>query len=123
MLANINQALLLATSNRSEASVGYATMDGDTSGSISPIAGIDKSFLRTWLAWAEAKIPALQQVNSLEPSAELRPLATKQVDEEDLMPYPILNALERWAFYERKSPSECQEVLFLTYGAHFSKEK
>jgi NAD+ synthase (glutamine-hydrolysing) len=123
MLANINQALLLATSNRSEASVGYATMDGDTSGSISPIAGIDKSFLRTWLAWAEAKIPALHQVNSLEPSAELRPLATKQVDEEDLMPYPILNALERWAFYERKSPSECQEVLFLTYGAHFSKEK
>lgn len=123
MLANINQALLLATSNRSEASVGYATMDGDTSGSISPIAGIDKRFLRTWLIWAETKIPALHQVNSLEPSAELRPLASKQVDEEDLMPYPILDALERWAFFERKSPADCQEILFATYGSQFSKEK
>ena len=123
MLANINQALLLATSNRSEASVGYATMDGDTSGSISPIAGIDKRFLRTWLIWAETKIPALHQVNSLEPSAELRPLASKQVDEEDLMPYPILDALERWAFFERKSPANCQEILFATYGSQFSKEK
>ena len=30
LLANLNNALLLATSNRSEAAVGYATMDGDT---------------------------------------------------------------------------------------------
>ncbi|MDB4791859.1 NAD(+) synthase, partial [Akkermansiaceae bacterium] len=42
MMANIRNALLLATSNRSEAAVGYATMDGDTSGGLSPIAGIDK---------------------------------------------------------------------------------
>ena len=53
MLANINNALLLTTSNRSEAAVGYATMDGDTSGSISPITGIDKHFLRGWLRWLE----------------------------------------------------------------------
>ena len=39
MLANIQGALLLATSNRSEAAVGYATMDGDTCGGLSPIAG------------------------------------------------------------------------------------
>ena len=45
MLANLNNALLLSTSNRSEAAVGYATMDGDTSGGLSPIAGIDKAFL------------------------------------------------------------------------------
>ncbi len=32
MLANIEGRLLLSTSNRSEAAVGYATMDGDTSG-------------------------------------------------------------------------------------------
>ena len=38
MLANIENKLLMATSNRSEAAVGYATMDGDTSGGISPIA-------------------------------------------------------------------------------------
>lgn len=130
MFANINHALLLATSNRSEASVGYATMDGDTSGSISPIAGIDKSFLRKWLIWAEMKgmdgkykIAGLHRVNSLEPSAELRPLGSHQVDEEDLMPYPILNDLERLAFYDRKSPAECQEMIIQMYKSKFSQDK
>jgi NAD+ synthase (glutamine-hydrolysing) len=123
MLANIKNALLLATSNRSEASVGYATMDGDTSGSISPISGIDKSFLRTWLLWLEAQgSKGLHLVNSLEPSAELRPLATKQVDEEDLMPYPILNTIERLAFYDLCSPHECLEKVIEQYGSHFTKE-
>ena len=130
MLANINNALLLATSNRSEASVGYATMDGDTSGSISPIAGIDKSFIRVWLKWMQEiglestwKVVGLSGVNALEPSAELRPLDTKQVDEEDLMPYPILNALERWSFYERLSPAECTSKLNQVYGAQFDATK
>src|SRR5690606_24854160 len=53
MLANLSRALLVSTSNRSEAAVGYATMDGDTSGGLSPIAGIDKAFLRRWLVWME----------------------------------------------------------------------
>lgn len=130
MLANINNSLLLATSNRSEASVGYATMDGDTSGSISPIAGIDKSFIRVWLKWMQEvglagtwKISGLSGVNALEPSAELRPLDTKQVDEEDLMPYPILNALERWSFYERLSPADCMSKLNQIYGAQFEATK
>ncbi|MEL7002757.1 MAG: nitrilase-related carbon-nitrogen hydrolase, partial [Bacteroidota bacterium] len=42
MMANIKNALLLTTSNRSEGDVGYATMDGDTSGSIAPISAVDK---------------------------------------------------------------------------------
>jgi len=128
MLANIKNALLLATSNRSEASVGYATMDGDTSGSISPIAGIDKAYLRSWLKWMENegldgqwRVAGLAHVNRLEPSAELRPLDTKQVDEEDLMPYPILNSLERWSFYEHQSPAECLELLKKHYSENFSE--
>ena len=31
------RALLLTTSNRSEAAVGYATMDGDTAGGLAPL--------------------------------------------------------------------------------------
>ena len=124
MLANIKNALLLATSNRSEASVGYATMDGDTSGSISPISGIDKSFVRTWLLWLEAQgFKGLHLVNSLEPSAELRPLSEKQVDEEDLMPYPILNTIERLVFYDLLSPHDCLEEVIKRYSAVFAKEK
>ena len=34
LLANLYNAMLVATSNRSEAAVGYATMDGDTAGEL-----------------------------------------------------------------------------------------
>ena len=57
LLTNFKNALLLATSNRSEAAVGYATMDGDTSGGLSPLAGIDKAWLRQWLRWLEKSGP------------------------------------------------------------------
>src|SRR3569832_2857875 len=94
MIANLRNALLLSTSNRSEAAVGYATMDGDTSGGLSPIAGIDKAYLRRWLAWMESTgplgigpLPALRAINVQAPTAELRPAERKQTDEEDLMPY------------------------------------
>ena len=79
LVANLRGAILLATSNRSEAAVGYATMDGDTAGGVSPLAGIDKAFLRTWLRWMEQEGPAglhpfacLAPVNALAPTAELR---------------------------------------------------
>jgi len=108
MLANINNALLITTSNRSEGSVGYTTMDGDTSGSIAPIAAIDKPFIIQWLKWAEKSLSygSLKFVNSLQPTAELRPLENKQTDEEDLMPYKILQQIEHLALKERKSPVE-----------------
>ncbi len=113
MLANINNALLLATSNRSEAAVGYATMDGDTAGSISPIAGIDKAFIRQFLIWMQRELgyEGLQYVNNLQPTAELRPASQSQTDEKDLMPYDILNLIERLAFYERLSPMQVKERL------------
>jgi NAD+ synthase (glutamine-hydrolysing) len=108
MLANINQALLLTTSNRSEGDVGYATMDGDTSGSIAPIAGADKHFIRHWLRWAQAHLgqQGLQHVNALTPTAELRPPSSTQTDETDLMPYDILAQIERLAIFERQAPVE-----------------
>ena len=113
MLANIKNALLLATSNRSESALGYATMDGDTSGSISPLSGIDKHFIRQWLVWAEKELgySALKYVNNLQPSAELRPLESTQTDEEDLMPYDVLNRIENLAIRDRKSREEILEIL------------
>jgi NAD+ synthase (glutamine-hydrolysing) len=107
LLANVQNCLLITTSNRSEASVGYCTMDGDTAGSISPIAGVDKDFVKKWLRWAQASLgyEALRHVNSLQPTAELRPLADKQTDERDLMPYVLLNRIERLAFYDRLAPA------------------
>ncbi|MFN8706891.1 MAG: NAD(+) synthase, partial [Planctomyces sp.] len=118
MLANLRNALLLATSNRSEAAVGYATMDGDTSGGLSPIAGIDKAFLREWLSVMETDgaggctpIPELKLVNSQQPTAELRPAEFHQTDEKDLMPYPLLDQIERLAIRDKLNPAEVLETL------------
>lgn len=113
MLANINNALLLTTSNRSEAAVGYATMDGDTSGGLAPLGGIDKAFLRGWLIWAQQTqgIEGLQYVNKLTPTAELRPAENAQTDESDLMPYPILDKIEKAGIRDYKSPVEVFHTL------------
>ena len=113
LLANLRGALLLATSNRSEAAVGYATMDGDTCGGLSPIAGIDKAFLRQWLRWMETTgphgigpLPQLAAVNQQQPTAELRPQEMGQTDEQDLMPYELLDAIERAAIRDKQTPLE-----------------
>lgn len=113
MLANIKQSLLITTSNRSEGDVGYATMDGDTSGSIAPIAAVDKHFIKEWLVWAQAELgyTALDHVNNLRPSAELRPLEQTQTDEDDLMPYAVLVEIEKLAIRDKKSPVEVYKVL------------
>ena len=113
MLANIKNALLITTSNRSEGDVGYATMDGDTSGSIAPIAGVDKYFIQQWLKWAEVNLdqPGLKHVNSLTPTAELRPAANNQTDEADLMPYKIIVEIERLAIKRHLPPLEVYAIL------------
>ena len=121
MIANLTNTLLLSTSNRSEAAVGYATMDGDTSGSLAPIAGIDKAWLRKWLRWLETEgplldhghsnIPALAAINRQQPTAELRPAGDEQTDEGDLMPYPVLDAIERAAIRDKRSPADVLSLL------------
>lgn len=118
MLANIKNCLLLSTSNRSEGDVGYATMDGDTSGSISPIAAVDKSFILAWLKYAETELgySGLKYVNSLSPTAELRPQEMHQTDEDDLMPYEVLVDIEKQAIRDKKSPVEVFKKLIIRYS-------
>lgn len=151
MLANLNKALLLSTSNRSEAAVGYATMDGDTAGSISPITGIDKHFLRGWLRWLETvglnvknapeptdrtslatgplqpneliRIKGLHAVNNLQPTAELRPLDKNQTDEDDLMPYDVLNSIEEAAIRDKQPPLEVLKLIEVRYATAHSPDK
>lgn len=112
LIANLRNALLLATSNRSEASVGYATMDGDTAGGLSPIAGVDKTFILKFLSILETKglseipaMPFLSCVTSQKPTAELRPQEEGQTDEAELMPYVVLNEIERLAVGRKLAPA------------------
>lgn len=132
LLANLHNHLLIATSNRSEVAVGYCTMDGDTAGSINPISGVEKFWLRNWLVWLETigcevhgkhiKIEGLHRVNHLQPTAELRPLEQKQTDEKDLMPYEILNSIENLAIYQKKAPLECLFFLEANYQERFDQK-
>lgn len=120
MIANIENRLLLTTSNRSEVAVGYATMDGDTCGGLAPIAGVQKSFLRAWLTRVEqgevagvTALPVLHAVNQQEPTAELRPPGRDQRDEDDLMPFEVLDELERLTTGERLGPVEAFQRMCL----------
>jgi NAD+ synthase (glutamine-hydrolysing) len=127
-IANIKSAILLTTSNRSEAAVGYATMDGDTSGGLAPLGGIDKTYLREWLKWMETKGPvglepiqALRFINAQQPTAELRPPvagANAQTDEADLMPYDFLEAVEDSAIRDKHTPLEVLQELLPRYPEH-----
>ncbi len=129
LLANLKNALLLATSNRSEAAVGYATMDGDTCGGLSPIAGIDKAFLRHWLRWMERQGPAglfafpvLAAVNVQPPTAELRPPTAGQTDEQDLMPYDVLDGIERLAIRDKQTPVEVWKLAQSLFPQHSKQQ-
>jgi len=121
LIANVYNCLLLSTCNRSEAAVGYATMDGDTAGGLAPIAGVDKPFIRTFLQWAAeecshglGKIKSLKTVYQLEPSAELRPVGdggVAQTDEMDLMPYVLLEAIEELLIRDKRSIDDVLRIL------------
>ena len=128
MVANIKNALLLTTGNRSEAAVGYSTMDGDTSGSLAPIAGVSKIFIQNWLKWLQnnsvedfGNFSWLSIITDQLPTAELRPLSSKQTDEADLMPYPVLAALEDLVINKRLSKQEVCQNLINQFGNSYDK--
>lgn len=132
MLANIEQKLLVATSNLSEASVGYCTMDGDTAGVLAPIGGISKSLvlkLNTFLCeqglqinGQEFRIDSLQKIIHQQPTAELRP--TEQNDETDLMPYEVLDAIRHLAQVENYLPYQIIDALMnKSFDTHYSKHQ
>jgi NAD+ synthase (glutamine-hydrolysing) len=106
MLANLRGRLLLTTSNKSEAAVGYATMDGDTAGGLAPIADVPKSLVTAWVAWAGRKhrIAALRHVMETPATAELRPPDRVQTDEADLMPFAVLDRLMYHFVYLGEEP-------------------
>ncbi|RUL88241.1 NAD(+) synthase [Tautonia sociabilis] len=94
-VANLHGSLLLVTSNKSEAAVGYTTMDGDSSGGLAPIADVPKSLVKLYLSWAAEfhGLKGFELINVMEATAELRPPGQAQTDEADLMPFPVLDQL------------------------------
>ncbi len=105
-ISNKTGRMLLTTGNKSEMSVGYATLYGDMAGGFAPLKDVPKTLvyqLAEWRNREQAVIP--QVVIDRPPSAELRP---DQKDTDSLPDYPVLDAiLER---YIEQDQSEAQIV-------------
>ena len=96
-ISNQEGHLVLTTGNKSELSVGYSTLYGDSVGGFAPLKDVPKMLVWDLSRWrnehalAQGKI-ALIPPSSIEkpPSAELRP---DQMDSDSLPDYPVLDAL------------------------------
>ncbi len=92
--------MLLTTGNKSEMSVGYATLYGDMCGGYSVLKDIYKTTVFALCRWRNANHPAgaltqpgpamPERVITKPPSAELRP---NQTDQDSLPPYEVLDAI------------------------------
>lgn len=124
MIANTFNYLLISTSNKSESAVGYATMDGDTSGGLAPIADVSKSLVTLWVAWAARfhDIASMRHVLETPATAELRPASQAQTDEADLMPFFILDQLMHQFVQLGRDPLPMFQSLWPRLKEHYRGE-
>jgi NAD+ synthase (glutamine-hydrolysing) len=85
--------LVLTTGNKSEMSVGYSTLYGDSAGGFAVIKDVEKTLVYELARWRNRDGgPIAAAILERAPSAELRP---DQRDEDSLPPYPVLDAILR----------------------------
>jgi len=111
-ISNKTGSLVLTTGNKSEMSVGYATLYGDMAGGFAPLKDIPKVMVFELAEWRNKQQQIIpQRVIDRPPSAELR---EDQKDEDSLPPYTILDPiLERYIELDH-SPAEIIESGFDT---------
>lgn len=99
-LSNKSGDLLLATGNKSEMAVGYATLYGDMAGGFAPLRDVSKTWVYRLSRWRNGVAPAIpQRVIERPPSAELRP---GQTDQDTLPDYGMLDAIiERYVEWDQ----------------------
>jgi NAD+ synthase (glutamine-hydrolysing) len=103
-LSNKFGYILLNTSNKSEAAVGYGTLYGDMCGGISVLGDVYKTQVNEMASYINRK-KVIIPLNTIEkpPSAELRP---EQKDSDSLPEYEILDKILYAYIEERKGPEE-----------------
>lgn len=102
--------ILLNTSNKSEAAVGYGTLYGDMNGGLSVLGDVYKNQvfeLANYINRDKEIIPV--NIINKPPSAELRP---DQKDSDSLPDYDILDKILFHYIEERKGPREIRELGF-----------
>jgi NAD+ synthase (glutamine-hydrolysing) len=99
-------SLVLATGNKSEYAVGYATLYGDMAGGFAPIKDVPKTLvyeLVRWMNVRDGEGPIPERVVSKAPSAELRP---DQRDTDSLPPYDVLDPIVEAYVEDDRSPED-----------------
>jgi NAD+ synthase (glutamine-hydrolysing) len=92
-LSNDRGALVLTTGNKSEMSVGYATLYGDMAGGLAVLKDVPKQLVYELVRHRNARDPrppVPESVLDRAPSAELR---ADQLDEDSLPPYEVLDRI------------------------------
>jgi NAD+ synthase (glutamine-hydrolysing) len=96
-LSNKFGSMVLATGNKSEYSVGYATLYGDMAGGFAPIKDVPKTLVYQLCRWRNEDAarrgetpPIPDAVLTKAPTAELRP---NQKDTDSLPPYEVLDPI------------------------------
>jgi NAD+ synthase (glutamine-hydrolysing) len=96
-LSNQEGHLVLATGNKTELSVGYSTLYGDSVGGYAPLKDVPKTLVWALARWRNEAAekrgenpPIPQSSITKPPSAELRP---GQLDTDSLPPYEVLDAV------------------------------
>ncbi|MFQ6015711.1 MAG: NAD+ synthase [Anaerolineae bacterium] len=102
--------LVLSTGNKSEMSVGYATLYGDMAGGFAVIKDVPKTLVYDLARYRNARHAVIpQRVLEKAPSAELRP---DQKDTDSLPPYEVLDPVLRAYVEEDRSLAEIAAMGF-----------
>lgn len=103
-LSNKKRRILLTTGNKSEMSVGYATLYGDMAGGFAPLKDVPKMLVYRLAEYRNSLSPVIpQRVIDRPPSAELRP---DQRDQDSLPPYELLDPILALYVEEDRSVEE-----------------
>jgi NAD+ synthase (glutamine-hydrolysing) len=109
-LSNKFDWLVFTTGNKSEMSVGYATLYGDMAGGFSILKDVPKTWVYRLARWRNEKDEAIpHRIIDKPPSAELR---DNQFDTDTLPPYDVLDPIIAAYVEEDRSHEEIEKLGF-----------
>lgn len=108
--ANSADGLYLQTGNMSEKAVGYTTIGGDLTGALSVIANVPKTMV-TYLLEHLRREHGYQGIDLVLARPAGPELAADQRGEDDLMPFPVLDACIHLFAGEKLAPPEIADAL------------
>jgi NAD+ synthase (glutamine-hydrolysing) len=125
--------IVLTTGNKSEMSVGYATLYGDMAGGFAVIKDVPKTMVYELCKWKNMKAGRIvipERMFYKEPTAELKP---GQKDSDTLPPYPVLDPILKAYIEDDKGfeeisslgcEAECaQKVIRMVYKSEYKRRQ